>query len=65
MCIIITITIILLLRSELDTSANNVLASITAWYTRRLSPSEATKQALGEFDKLPKVVLKENNHQNL
>lgn len=58
------ITIIRLLRSEVDTSANNVLASITAWYTRRLSPSEATKQALGEFDKLPKVVLKEEKEKN-
>ncbi len=31
---------------------------MTAWYTRKFSPSDATKQALGEFDKFPKVVLK-------
>ena len=39
-------------------SARRVLASITAWYTLRQCPSEATKQALGEFEMVPKVVLK-------
>lgn len=29
---------------------------MTAWYTRRHCPSEATKQALGEFERLPKVL---------
>lgn len=52
-------TLILLLRSELEISASKVLASMTAWYTRRLSPSEATKHALGELLKFPKVVLKQ------
>lgn len=50
-------TCIRLRRSDDETSARRVRASITAWYTRRLSPSEATKQALGELDKFPRVVL--------
>lgn len=47
-------------RSEVAISANRVRASMTAWNNRKLSPSLATKQADGEFDRFPSVVLWKN-----
>ena len=38
-------------------SAKRVRASMTAWYTLRLWPSDATKQALGLFVTVPRVEL--------
>ena len=46
-------------------SASKVRASMTAWYTRRLVPSEATKHALGELEMLPSVVLKTEQSEKL
>ena len=42
---------------ELLESVSSNLASITAWYNRRLGPSDATKRALGEWLYDPKEVL--------
>lgn len=48
-------------RSAVEISARSALPSMTAWYTRRHSPSEATKQDEGEFETRPSVVLPARN----